>query len=167
MRAAARTPLSKPREDADSPNLALTAGGGKFGLLVAAPLDEKDDDHGVWYLQSTDGASWSKPSKLPVDGPRSTNPPFDVAIDSHGHIVAAISSNSGSDSTTCNYPVLSRSTDGTTWKTCGPGKAEGGEFEPEPATQHAIEAENDKVYVLWQQTGENKYRQGMLLWHEH
>jgi hypothetical protein len=162
----ANTALETKR-GADSPNLAFTAGGGKFGLLVAATLDEKDDDHGVWYLQSADGASWSKPSKLPVDGPRSTNPPFDVALDSHGHIVAAFSANSGSDSTTCNYPVLSRSTDGNTWKTCGPGKAEGGNFDPQPPTLHAIEGENDKVYVLWPQSGENKYRQGMLLWHEH
>ena len=162
----ANTAVETKREF-DSPNVALTAGGGKFGLLVAAPLDEKDDDHGVWYLESTDGASWSKPAKLPVDGPRSTNAPFDVAIDSRGRIVAVFSSNSGGGDTACNYPVLSRSNDGTTWKTCGPGKAEGGEFEPEPATLHAIEAENDKVYVLWQQTDENKYRQGMLLWHEH
>jgi hypothetical protein len=150
----------------DAPNLALTAGGGKFGLLVQTPLDDKDTDHGIWYTQSADGATWSKPSKLPVDGPRSTNPPLDVALDSHGRIIAVFGSNSGSDTTGCNYPALSRSTDGTQWKTCGPGKAEGGTFGPQPATLHAIEAGNDKVYVLWQETMENKYKPGVLLWHE-
>jgi hypothetical protein len=150
----------------DAPNLAITAGGGKFGLLIQTHLDDKDDDHGIWYTQSADGATWSKPSKLPVDGPRSTNAPLDVALDSHGRIVAVLGSNSGSATTGCNYPVLSRSTDGTQWKTCGPGKAEGGTFGPQPATLHAIEAGNDKVYVLWQETTENKYQQGVLLWHE-
>jgi hypothetical protein len=150
----------------DSPNLALTAGGGKFGLLIQTPLDEKDEDHGIWYTQSADGAAWSKPSKLPVDGPRTTNPPLDVALDSHGRIVAVFGSNGGSAGTGCNYPALSRSSDGTQWKTCGPGKAEGGDFGAQPSTLHAIEAGNDKVYVLWQEPGENKYKQGVLLWHE-
>lgn len=65
-----------------------------------------------------------------------------------------------------NYPVLSRSNDGAAWKTCGPGKAEGGDFTPQPATLHAIEAADDKLYVLWQEPGENKFHEGMLLWHE-
>jgi hypothetical protein len=150
----------------DGPNLALTAGGGKFALLIRTALEDKDDDHGIWYTQSADGATWSKPSKLPVDGPRSTNPPLDVALDSHGRIVAVFGSNSGSAGTGCNYPALSRSTDGIQWKTCGPGKAEGGTFGAQPATLHSIEAGNDKVYVLWQETTENKYKQGVLLWHE-
>lgn len=154
------------KRDADSPDLAITEGSDTIGLLVETPLDEKDDDHGVWYTQSKDGVSWSKPSKLPIDGPRTTNPPMDVAIDSKGHIIAVFGSNSGSDSTTCNFPALSRSNDGVAWKTCGPGKAEGGDFNPQPATLHVIEAGNDKAYVLWQETGDNKYHEGMLLWHE-
>jgi hypothetical protein len=150
----------------DSPAIALAYGGGKLGLLAAAALDEKDTDHGVWYTQSPDGATWSKPSKLPVDGPRTTNPPLDAALDSHGSIVAVFGSNGGTASTTCNFPALARSTDGAAWKTCGPGKAEGGDFAPQPATLHVVEAENDKAFVLWQEPGENKFRQGMLLWHE-
>lgn len=150
----------------DSPGVAIASGGGKQGLLVAAALDEKDSDHGVWYTQSSDGNTWSKASKLPVDGPRSTNLPMDVALDSRGGAVAVFGSNSGSGSTTCNYPALSRSADGTTWKTCGPGKAEGGDFGPQPATLHIVEAENNKAYVLWQETNENRFQQGMLIWHE-
>ena len=150
----------------DTPNLALTFGAGKFGLLIQTPLEEKDADHGIWYTASSDGANWSKPSKLPVDGPRSTNPPLDVAIDSAGHVTAVFGSNSGSGTTGCNYPALSRSPEGSQWKTCGPGKAEGGEFGPQPATLHAIEAANDKLYVLWQEPGENKFKEGVLVWHE-
>jgi hypothetical protein len=150
----------------DNPDLALTFGGAKFGLLIHTALDEKDEDHGVWYTQSPDGAAWSKPSKLPVDGPRTTNPPLDVALDSHARMVAVFGSNGGSGSTGCNFPALSRSTDGAQWKTCGPGKAEGGNFGPQPSTLHAIEAGNDKVYVLWQETGENKFHEGVLIWHE-
>lgn len=67
---------------------------------------------------------------------------------------------------TCNYPALSRSNDGSTWKTCGPGKAEGGDFSAQPATLHVIEADNDHAYVLWQEPGENRFQQGVLLWHE-
>ncbi len=65
-------------------------------------------------------ASWSKLSKLQVDGPRSTNPLLSVTIDSHGRIVAVFGANSGTDTTTRNYPVLSHSNDGAAWKTCGP-----------------------------------------------
>lgn len=151
----------------DSPDLAIATGGGKIGLLFETPLDEKDEDHGVWYTQSADGSSWSKPVKLPIDGPRTTNPPLDIAIDSRSRIAAVLSANSGSDTTTCNYPVLSRSSDGTSWKTCGPGKAEGGDFSPQPANLHVIEAGNDKAYIVWQEQSDNKFHEGMLLWHEH
>jgi hypothetical protein len=159
------TPAVQAKKGADGPSLALTAGGGKLGLLVGAPLDD-DTDHAVWFSSSSDGVSWSKPSKLPVDGPRTTNPPLDVAMSSSGGIVAVFGSNGGSGGTACNYPALSRSKDGAAWKTCGPGKAENGDFSPQPATLHVIEAENDKAYVLWQEPSENKYGQGILLWHE-
>jgi hypothetical protein len=125
-----------------------------MGLLVETPLDEKDDDHGAWYVQSADRTSWSKPSKLPVDGPRTTNPPLDVAVDSRSRIVAVFGSNSGSGTTVRNDPALSRSNDGAQWKSCGPGKPEGGDFGPQPAT-------------LWQEPGENRFHEGMLPWHEH
>jgi hypothetical protein len=150
----------------DSPGVAIAWGGQKLGVLVAATLDEKDSDHGVWFTQSSDGSTWSKPSKLPIDGPRSTNLPIDVALDSRGAIVAVFGSNSGGGDTVCKYPAMSRSSDGGTWKTCGPGKAEGGDFGPQPATLHIGEAGNGKAYALWQETNENRFGQGMLVWHE-
>jgi len=50
------------KKSADSADLAIAAGGGKIGLLFETPLDEKDEDHGIWYAQSSDGATWSKPA---------------------------------------------------------------------------------------------------------
>ena len=150
----------------DLPDIALTFGSGKFGAVFSAALDEKDTDHVVWYSQSADGTSWSKPAKLPVDGPRSSNPPFGLALDSKGSITAAFGSNSGSGGAACGAPVVSRSSDGSAWKTCGLGKAAGADFGPEPSTLHATEAPNDKAYVLWQEQSETKYSPGVLIWHE-
>ena len=149
----------------DSPNVALNYGNNKFGVLFAIPLDAKDTDHDIFYSQSSDGASWSTPAKLPIDGPRTTNPPLDVAIDSKGAVTAVFSANAGSTDTTCNYPVVSRSADGTNWNTCGLGKAAGARFNAQPATLHVIEAANDKAYVIWQAPDDNKYGTGVLVWH--
>jgi len=151
---------------ADSPDVALTFGGNKFGVLLNATLDSNDTDHGVWYTQSTDGSSWSKPVRLPIDGPRSTNPPLGIAIASKGNLTAAFGSNSGSAGATCNSPAVSRSTDGANWTTCGIGQAAGADFNPQPPTIHVIEAPNDKAYVVWQEQNDSKYNPGVLVWHE-
>jgi hypothetical protein len=153
------------KESTDYPNVALTYADNRFGVLFAIPLDPKDSDHGVWYSQSSDGSSWSRAAKLPIDGPRSTNAPLDVAIDSKGAVTAVFGSNSGSSDTVCGNPAVSRSPDGANWKTCGPGKAAGTSFEVQPSTLHVIEAANDKAYVVWQQSADNKYGLGVLVWH--
>jgi len=152
-------------QSTDDPDIALTYGNNKFGVLFAIPLDPKDSDHGIFYTQSSDGTSWSAPSKLPIDGPRSTNPPLDLGIDSKGAITAVFAANSGSADTTCGYPVTSRSADGTGWKTCGLGKTASAHFNPQPSTLHIIEARNDKAYVVWQEHGDTKYGAGVLVWH--
>jgi hypothetical protein len=152
-------------QSTDYPNVALTYANNKFGVLFAIGLDPKDSDHSIWYTQSSDGSSWSTAAKLPIDGPRTTNPPLDVAIDSKGAVVAVFAANAGSSDTTCNYPVVSRSADGSNWKTCGLGKAASAHFSPQPATLHVIEAGNDKAYVIWQEPGDSKYGPGVLVWH--
>ena len=149
----------------DGPNVALTYGNNKFGVLFAIPMDPKDSDHDVFYTQSSDGSSWSSPAKLPIDGPRGTNPPLEVAIDSKGNLTAVFGSNVGSGGTTCDFPAVSRSTDGTNWKTCGLGKSAGARFNAQPPTLHVIEAGNDKTYIVWQQPDDNKYGAGVLVWH--
>ncbi len=150
----------------DSPDIALTYAGNTFSSIFAALLDDKDTDHTVWVSQSGDGGSWSKPVKLPIDGPRSTNPPLSIAGASKGALTAAFGANSGTGPATCGAPTVSRSGDGKAWKTCGLGKAAGGEFSPQPGTLHVIEAPNDKAYVVWQESAESKYHPGVLVWHE-
>jgi hypothetical protein len=150
----------------DTPDIALTNGENKYASIFAAQLDTNDTDHTVWYSQSTDGNSWSKPIKLPIDGPRSTNPPLGVASSYKGALTTAFGANSGTGAAVCGSPAVSRSTDGTAWSTCGLGKAAGADFGAQPATLHVIEAPNDKAYVVWQETAESKYGPGVLVWHE-
>ncbi|HEX3682003.1 MAG TPA: hypothetical protein VHU83_05620 [Bryobacteraceae bacterium] len=152
-------------QSTDYPNAALTFGKDKFGVLFAIGLDPKDSDHGVWYTQSSDGTSWPAAAKLPIDGPRSTNPPLDVAINSKGAVTAVFGSNTGSADATCNLPAVSRSGDGTNWKTCGLGKAAGARFSPQPPTLHVVESGNDKAYIVWPEPSDTKYGAGILVWH--
>jgi len=148
----------------DSPDVALSYASSKFVSIFAAQLDDDDSGRTVWFSQSNDGSTWSKPVKLPVDGPRSTNPPLALAISSKGAITAAFGSNSGSGPTACNSPTVSRSADSTGWTTCGLGKAAGADFSPQPATLHTIEAPDDEVFVVWQEVAETKYGPGILVW---
>lgn len=150
----------------DLPDIALSYGNNRFAAIFAAPFDSNDTDHTVWFSGSADGNSWSKPAKLPIDGPRSTNAPVSIASSSKGALTAAFGANSGSAGAACGAPTVSRSVDGTNWTTCGLGKAAGGDFGPQPATIHVIEAPNDKAYVLWQEPGDSKYAPGVLVWHE-
>ena len=150
----------------DSPDIALSFGGSRFTAIFTAQMDANDTDHSVWTSQSADGASWSKPVKLPIDGPRSTNAPVSIASSSTGALTAAFGANSGSGPAKCGAPTISRSADGASWGTCGLGKAAGGEFSPQPGTLHVIEAANNKAYIVWQEPAETKYAPGVLVWHE-
>ena len=149
----------------DSPNLRVIARAGKTHVLINCARDEKDTDFSIWYTASSGGA-WSAPVKPPIDGPRSTNQPLALAVDSRGRIAAVFASNSGSGGTACGYPVVSTSTDGAHWTTCGLGKRTGGDFEPQPSTINAAYGADDRLNVIWHQTGDNKYGQGVLLWRE-
>lgn len=150
----------------DSPDLAMAYGNHEFVSIFAAQLDNDDSGRTVWCSKSSDGGSWSKPVKLPIDGPRSTNAPVGVAISSKGGMTAAFGANSGSGPAACNAPAVSRSADGATWTTCGLGKAAGAEFSPQPANLHVIEAPNDKAYIIWQESAETKYDPGILVGRE-
>lgn len=153
-------------QSSGAPNLRLAFGGSRLGLLVNTLRDEKDSESGIWYTGSADGSAWSAPVKLPIDGPRSTNAPLALAIDSHGRIAAVFGSNSGSGDTKCDYPVMSRSTDGAAWTTCGVGHWAGGSFSPQPNSINAVFGGNDKLYVVWHETSEQKFGQGLMVWHE-
>jgi len=150
---------------ADTPAVQVARGPGRMHLILSCPLSEKDSDFAIWYSTSPGGA-WSKPVKLPVDGPRSTNIPMALAVNSKGRIAAVFSSNSGSDDAACGYPVLSTSTDGVKWNTCGLGKRYGERFEPQPSTLNAGYGPDDRLNIVWHQDGESKFGQGVLLWRE-
>jgi hypothetical protein len=149
----------------DGANLRLVATTGKTHLLLNSLREDKDFDHSVWYAASS-GGSWSSPIKLPIDGPRSTNSPFALTLDSHGRIAAVFDSNSGTASTVCGYPAVSLSTDGVHWSTCGLGKRTGGTFDPQSTTINAQYGPDDRLNVVWHQEGDNKYGTGVLLWRE-
>ena len=142
----------------DYPDIAMTYADNKFALIFTSQSDSNDTDHSVWYSQSADGNSWSKAIRLPIDGPRSTNPPLSIASSSKGELTAAFGSNGGSGAARCGAPAVSRSADGSSWTTCGLGKAAGAEFGPQPPTLHVIETPNDKAYVVWQETGNQNTR---------
>ena len=149
----------------DGPNLRLVASGNKIHLLFNSLRENNDFDHGVWYTASS-GAAWSAPVKLPIDGPRSTNSPFALTVDSKGRIAAVFDANSGTGDTACGYPVISLSADGTKWTSCGPGKRTGGAFDPQSSSIGALYGPDDRINVVWHQAGDNKYGTGVLLWRE-
>jgi hypothetical protein len=149
----------------DGPNVRLVVAAGKTHLLLNSIRDEKDVDHSVWYSASAGGA-WSAPVKLPIDGPRSTNSPFALTVDSRGKIAAVFDANSGTGGTPCGAPAVSTSTDGVKWATCGPAKRAGATFDYQSSTISALYTPDDRLNVVWHQVGENKYGQGVLLWRE-
>lgn len=104
--------MDSNNQGVDSPDVSLACGARGFGLLAAAPRDPKQSDFGVWYTASADGQKWSAPVMLPVDGPRSTNRPVSIALDTRGGAAAVYGSNSGGGNTHCGYPVTARSSDG-------------------------------------------------------
>ena len=62
--------------------------------------------------------------------------------------------------------MVSRSTDGARWTTCGLGKSTGGAFDPESTSINAQYGPDDRLNVVWHQEGDNKYGTGVLLWRE-
>ena len=151
----------------DSANVRVAAGPRGLGLMVAANLDEKDDNAGVFYSSSADGATWSQPVKLPIDGPRSSGSPFAVTFDSKGAAAVAFGSPSGGGEGPCGYPEVDRSADGAAWKTCGVGHRLADHFLPLPDTLDAAFAGDDTLYVLFNVTSdESKYGTGVLLLHQ-
>ena len=149
----------------DGPNLRLVATAGRTHLLLNSLREDKDFDHAVWYAASS-GGPWTAPVRLPIDGPRSTNSPFALTVDSRGRIAAVFDANSGSGDTACGYPVISLSNDGAHWNTCGLGKRTGGTFDPQSGTINAQYGLDDRLNVVWHQEGDNKYGTGVLLWRE-
>jgi hypothetical protein len=152
--------------DVSGADIRVAVSGTKAELLLASLLDASDTDKAIWAVSGSVDGTWGKPVKLPIDGPRSTNAPLDLAVDSHGKWAAVFDTNSGSGDTTCGYPEVSLSNDGAVWKTCGLSTRTGGTFPPESNALHGWYGPDDKLTVTWHQDGESKYGQGVLLWRE-
>src|SRR5215813_8009329 len=64
--------------------------------------DTGDTGRTIHSIRSDNGgATWSTPVLLPPDGDRSTDYPFDLAVDSQGRGAAVIGSNGGSSGGDC------------------------------------------------------------------
>jgi uncharacterized protein (TIGR03437 family) len=121
---------------------------------VLAYVQRKDGDFGVAvHTTKSDngGATWATPVLVPPDGDRSTDYPFDLAIDSQGRGAAPIGSNGGSNSGVCGNPKFARTTDFAAGKTCDVANnlQATQNYSVFPGAVQAVFGGNDRIYFLW------------------
>jgi len=132
---------------------------------VLADVARPDAEFGVTIhsgKSDNGGATWSTPVVIPPDGDRSTDYPFDLAVDSQGRGAAATGSNGGSTSGICGNPKFSRTNDFVTWKTCDVANnlQATQNFSVYPGAEQVLFGGNDHVYFLWWDSdGINMYRE--------
>jgi hypothetical protein len=117
-------------------------------------VQRTDADFGVGLhsARSDDGgATWKTPVVLPPDGDSTTDFPFDLAVDSQGHGVAAFGENGSSGDYVCGNPKISRTSDFVTWKTCDVVNdvKVTGNYDVYPRGVQVAFAANDKLYLMW------------------
>jgi uncharacterized protein (TIGR03437 family) len=125
---------------------------------VLAEIQRDDGDFGVTLhsgKSDNGGATWSTPVLIPPDGDRSTDYPFDLAVDSQGRGAAAIGSNGGSGGTVCGNPKFARTNDFNSWKTCDVANnlAATQNYAIYPGAEQVVFGGNDRVYFLWWDNG--------------
>jgi uncharacterized protein (TIGR03437 family) len=137
-------------------------------LFYGIRNDSTENDDGNHFAFSNDGgATWASPSLITPDGTSSTDFPFDFALDSQGHAAAAFGQNSGAGDGLCGNPKLSRSTDLVHWTTCAVADvATTGDFQVYPDAIQVAFGGNDKLYLLWKDTGDSGSGVGLLLYRE-
>ena len=121
-------------------------------LAYLVRLDSVDNDLNDRSAKSDDGGNtWSAPVTLPMDGDRSSDYPFDLAVDSQGHGAAAIGSNGGFNGGDCGFPKFSRTNDFVTWKTCDVANnvQATGNYSVYPGAMAVVFGGNDRLYFLW------------------
>jgi uncharacterized protein (TIGR03437 family) len=121
---------------------------------VLVEVQRSDADFGVTlHTAKSDngGVTWATPVVIPPDGDRSTDYPFDLAVDSQGRGAAAIGSNGGSNGGNCGNPKFSRTSDFVTWKTCDVvnNLNQTKDYSIYPGAEQVIFGGNDRVYFLW------------------
>ena len=108
------------------------------------------------------GNTWPAPVMLPMDGDRSSDYPFDLALDSQGHGAAGLGSNGGSEPGSCGFPKFSRTNDFVAWKTCDvANNLQATEnYSVIPGAMAVLFGGNDRLYFLWwDQDGIDMYRE--------
>jgi uncharacterized protein (TIGR03437 family) len=121
---------------------------------VLAEVQRSDGDFGVTLhsgKSDNGGNTWSTPVLIPPDGDRSTDYPFDLAVDSQGRGAAAIGSNGGSNGGVCGNPKFARTNDFVTWKTCDVANnlQATQNYGIYPGAEQVLFGGNDRVYFLW------------------
>jgi uncharacterized protein (TIGR03437 family) len=121
---------------------------------VLAEVQRADADFGVTLHSAKSdngGATWATPVVIPPDGDRSTDYPFDLAVDSQGRGAAATGSNGGSGGSVCGNPKFSRTNEFVTWKTCDVANnlQATKDYSVFPGAEQVMFGGNDRVYFLW------------------
>jgi uncharacterized protein (TIGR03437 family) len=121
---------------------------------VLAEVQRADGGFGVTLhsgRSDNGGATWNPPVLIPPDGDRSTDYPFDLAVDSQGRGAAAIGSNGGSGGGVCGNPKFARTNDFVTWKTCDVANnlQATQNYSIFPGAEQVLFGSNDRVYFLW------------------
>jgi uncharacterized protein (TIGR03437 family) len=129
-----------------------------------------DGDFGVvaHFVRSEDrGATWKTPVLIPPDGNSSTDYPADIAIDSKGDIAFAMGRNSGSGDSVCGNPKVSLSTDGVNFKTCSVDDGTvSQQFASFPSSLQVAYGGNDRLYLLWWESGRGPVGTGILMYRQ-
>jgi uncharacterized protein (TIGR03437 family) len=140
-----------------NPRLAI---GASSKLTSATP-----DGAGVYFLRSDDaGVTWQTPVPLQPDGNSGTAYPFDIASDSKDGAAIAFGTDGLIGKMACGNPKLARSSDLVNWKTCSAPNAEA--FTIYPDSLQLAFGGNDRVYLLWFNTGSSQADTGILMYRE-
>jgi uncharacterized protein (TIGR03437 family) len=153
-----------------SDNLSLKLAFFNLNPRILSYVQRSDADFGVdvHFVRSDDGGiTWQTPVVIPPDGNSSSDAPFDLTLNSKGEAAASFGQNSGSGDAVCGSPKLSRSTDLVHWTTCAIANTSiTGNFGSYPGAIQLAFGGNDKLYLLWWETGDTQANSGILMYRE-
>lgn len=137
-------------------------------ILTFVQRNDADFGVGLHFSRSDDGGlTWQTPVVIPPDGDSSTNYPFDFTFDTKGDGAIAFGQNSGHGDAVCGSPKLSLSTDLVHWNTCAIAPLSvTGSYGSYPGSIQVAYAGNDKLYLLWWESGDTQANTGILMYRE-
>jgi uncharacterized protein (TIGR03437 family) len=150
------TPIKVMDSQGNSSDVSVKLVFDKLNPRVLVYVARNDADTNVHSAKSDNGgATWATPVVIPPDIGSSTDFPFDLAVDSQGRGAAVVGRNSGNGSDVCGNPKVSRTNDFVTFKTCDVVNdvTVTGNYTVIPASVQIRFGGNDKLYLLWWDTG--------------